>query len=171
MHSSKGLEFNHVFLPGWEEGLFPHQRTIEENPTEGVEEERRLAYVGLTRAMVSATITYTARRKIHNQWHNALPSRFIDEIPKEEVEFIESKTDNYEINQQPIYSDSDFNQDSMSDFSSIEDSNLKILALGQQVHHEKFGHGTIRKIEGDKVTVKFKKAGVKKLMSLYLSKI
>lgn len=171
MHSAKGLEFNHVFLPGWEEGLFPHQRTIEESPTEGVEEERRLAYVGLTRAMVSATITYTARRKIHNQWHNALPSRFIDEIPKEEVEFTEPQTNNYEIAQEPIYSDSDFNQDSMSDFSNIEDSNLKTLALGQQVHHEKFGHGTVRKIEGDKVTVKFRKAGVKKLMSLYLSKI
>jgi DNA helicase-2/ATP-dependent DNA helicase PcrA len=86
LHSAKGLEFDTVFLPGWEEGLFPHQRSLDENGRAGLEEERRLAYVGLTRARKRAIVTFAANRRIHNLWQNSLPSRFIDELPEAHVE-------------------------------------------------------------------------------------
>ncbi len=86
LHSAKGLEFDTVFLPGWEEGVFPHPRTLNENGVAGLEEERRLAHVGLTRARRNVHISFAANRRIHNQWASNLPSRFIDELPPEHVE-------------------------------------------------------------------------------------
>ncbi|MCS5600465.1 MAG: UvrD-helicase domain-containing protein, partial [Rhodospirillales bacterium] len=86
LHAAKGLEFDTIFLPGWEEGLFPHQRSLDEEGIKGLEEERRLAYVGITRARKEARITFAANRRIYNNWQNALPSRFIDELPEENVE-------------------------------------------------------------------------------------
>ncbi len=87
LHGAKGLEFEIVFLPGWEEGLFPHQRSLEDNGRAGLEEERRLAYVGLTRARREAKIYYAANRRIRGLWQTSLPSRFIGELPAEHVEF------------------------------------------------------------------------------------
>ncbi len=81
LHSAKGLEFDTVFLPGWEEGVFPHQRALDESGEAGLEEERRLAYVGLTRARSRVLICFAANRRIYNQWQSAIPSRFIDELP------------------------------------------------------------------------------------------
>ena len=86
MHGAKGLEFGTVFLPGWEEGLFPSQRSLDEKGRAGLEEERRLAYVGITRAKRRATISFAQNRRVHNLWQNALPSRFIDELPETHVE-------------------------------------------------------------------------------------
>ncbi|MCY4396986.1 MAG: UvrD-helicase domain-containing protein [Rhodospirillaceae bacterium] len=86
LHSAKGLEFDTVFLPGWEEGVFPHQRALDESGEAGLEEERRLAYVGLTRARRNVHISFAANRRIHNQWTASLPSRFIDELPPEQIE-------------------------------------------------------------------------------------
>ena len=86
MHGAKGLEFGTVFLPGWEEGLFPSQRSLDEKGRAGLEEERRLAYVGITRAKRRATISFAQNRRVHNLWQNALPSRFIDELPEIHVE-------------------------------------------------------------------------------------
>ena len=86
LHSAKGLEFDTVFLPGWEEGVFPHPRTLNDNGIAGLEEERRLAHVGLTRARRNVHISFAANRRIHNQWASNLPSRFIDELPPEHVE-------------------------------------------------------------------------------------
>ena len=86
LHSAKGLEFDTVFLPGWEEGVFPHQRAMNESGVAGLEEERRLAHVGLTRARRNVHISFAANRRIHNQWASNLPSRFIDELPPEHVE-------------------------------------------------------------------------------------
>ena len=88
LHSAKGLEFDVVFLPGWEEGLFPHQRALDEGGMAALEEERRLAYVGLTRARERAYISFAATRRIHNLWQSAIPSRFIDELPPERVELL-----------------------------------------------------------------------------------
>src|SRR6185312_5494120 len=86
LHSAKGLEFDVVFLPGWEEGLFPHQRALDESGAVGLEEERRLAYVGLTRAKRRAMVSYAANRRIHNMWQSAIPSRFVAELPREHIE-------------------------------------------------------------------------------------
>lgn len=86
LHAAKGLEFDNVFLPGWEEGLFPHQRSIDESGRSGLEEERRLAYVGITRARKTCTISFAGSRRIYNQWQSNMPSRFISELPKEHVE-------------------------------------------------------------------------------------
>ncbi|MGA2792524.1 MAG: UvrD-helicase domain-containing protein [Roseiarcus sp.] len=90
LHAAKGLEFDVVFLPGWEEGLFPHQRSLDENGRAGLEEERRLAYVGLTRARARAKIYFAANRRIRGLWQTTAPSRFIDELPEAHVEVVEA---------------------------------------------------------------------------------
>jgi DNA helicase-2/ATP-dependent DNA helicase PcrA len=89
LHSAKGLEFDTVYLPGWEEGLFPSQRTIDENGKAGLEEERRLAYVGLTRARRNAKVWFVANRRTRGLWQSTVPSRFVDELPEEHVEVAE----------------------------------------------------------------------------------
>ena len=88
LHSAKGLEFDSVFLPGWEDGLFPNQRAMEENGLAALEEERRLAYVGLTRARHRGYVSFAANRRIHGQWQSAMRSRFVDELPSEHTEIV-----------------------------------------------------------------------------------
>jgi DNA helicase II / ATP-dependent DNA helicase PcrA len=94
LHAAKGLEFETVFLPGWEEGLFPHQRSLDESGRAGLEEERRLAYVGLTRAKRRAKIYFATNRRIHGLWQTTLPSRFLDELPAAHVEVIDTASSN-----------------------------------------------------------------------------
>jgi DNA helicase-2/ATP-dependent DNA helicase PcrA len=91
LHSAKGLEFDTVFLPGWEEGLFPHQRALDDQGKAGLEEERRLAHVGLTRARRRAHIYFSANRRMHGVWTSNIPSRFLDELPEADVEIAESR--------------------------------------------------------------------------------
>ena len=91
LHGAKGLEFETVFLPGWEEGLFPHQRSLDESGLKGLEEERRLAYVGITRARKRAFISFTENRRMRGLFQAAVPSRFVDELPEDDVEVIEAK--------------------------------------------------------------------------------
>jgi DNA helicase II / ATP-dependent DNA helicase PcrA len=88
LHAAKGLEFDSVFLPGWEEGLFPHSKSLEESGDKGLEEERRLAYVGITRAKQKLYISHALTRRVYNQWVDSLPSRFLKEIPRECVDII-----------------------------------------------------------------------------------
>ncbi len=88
LHAAKGLEFPAVFLPGWEDGLFPSQRSMDESGMKGLEEERRLAYVGITRAEEICTISFAANRRVYGQWQSAMPSRFIDELPTDHVEVL-----------------------------------------------------------------------------------
>ena len=95
LHAAKGLEFDMVFLPGWEEGLFPHQRSLDENGRAGLEEERRLAYVGITRARRNAHIYFATNRRIHGLWQTTIPSRFLDELPAAHVEVVEAKGGQY----------------------------------------------------------------------------
>jgi DNA helicase-2/ATP-dependent DNA helicase PcrA len=90
LHAAKGLEFETVYLPGWEEGLFPHQRSLDENGRAGLEEERRLAYVGMTRAKRRARIFFATNRRIHGLWQSTMPSRFLDNLPASDVEVVES---------------------------------------------------------------------------------
>ncbi len=89
LHAAKGLEFDTVFLPGWEEGLFPHQRSLDESGLAGLEEERRLAYVGITRAKQRAHISFAQNRRVHGLWQTALPSRFVDELPDAHVDAVQ----------------------------------------------------------------------------------
>ncbi|RTL97141.1 ATP-dependent DNA helicase [Ancylobacter aquaticus] len=91
LHSAKGLEFDTVFLPGWEEGVFPNQRALDEQGRAGLEEERRLAYVGITRARRRAKVFFASNRRIHGQWQSAVPSRFLDELSEKDVEVTESR--------------------------------------------------------------------------------
>jgi DNA helicase-2/ATP-dependent DNA helicase PcrA len=112
MHAAKGLEFDVVFLPGWEEGLFPHQKSLEEKGDSGLEEERRLAYVGITRAKKEAYLSFAMKRSYHGEWMDALPSRFVNEMPNENVE-------KNEINiSEDVEQDFEFNQDVSIDFDS-----------------------------------------------------
>ena len=92
LHSAKGLEFDTVFLPGWEEGLFPHQRALDEGGRSGLEEERRLAYVGLTRAKRNLHIWFTSNRRIHGLWQSTIPSRFLEELPEQHIEIAETSS-------------------------------------------------------------------------------
>ena len=108
MHAAKGLEFDVVFLPGWEEGLFPHQKSLEEKGDFALEEERRLAYVGITRAKKEAYLSFAMKRAYHGDWMDALPSRFINEIPEESVEKNQTKT-------KEMSEDFEFNQDQSFD--------------------------------------------------------
>ena len=110
MHGAKGLEFDVVFLPGWEEGLFPHQKSLEEKGDFALEEERRLAYVGITRAKKEAYLSFAMKRAYHGDWMDALPSRFINEIPEHSVE-------KNEINIDKTVEDFEFNQDNSIEFN------------------------------------------------------
>ena len=111
IHASKGLEFDVVFLPGWEEGLFPHQKSIEEKGESGLEEERRLAYVAITRAKKLAKISFSMNRFYQGDWIDSMASRFVDELPDEYIKknnnFIDEKEEDFEFNQ-----DIDFDSDS-----------------------------------------------------------
>ena len=107
MHSSKGLEFDVVFLPGWEEGLFPHQKSMEEKGQSGLEEERRLAYVGITRAKKIAHISFSMNRFYQGDWMDSISSRFIDELPEKNIEknnqFIQDENNDFDFNQDIEY--------------------------------------------------------------------
>ena len=109
MHAAKGLEFDVVFLPGWEEGLFPHQKSLEAKGDFALEEERRLAYVGITRAKKEAYISFAMKRAYHGDWMDALPSRFVNEIPEDSIE-------KNEINIRKSIDDFEFNQDNSIEF-------------------------------------------------------
>ena len=112
MHASKGLEFDVVFLPGWEEGLFPHQKSLEEKGDSGLEEERRLAYVGITRAKKEAYLSFAMKRSYHGEWMDALPSRFVNEIPDENIEKNEVGAS------EEVEPDFEFNQDLSIDYDT-----------------------------------------------------
>ena len=103
MHSAKGLEFENVFLAGWDEGLFPHQKSLEETGQKALEEERRLAYVGITRAKKNAFISFSMNRYYQGDWIDSMASRFIDELPEQNIEknnfFEEKNDDDFEFNQ------------------------------------------------------------------------
>tara|TARA_Y100000590_G_C15189163_1_gene814298 strand:- start:118 stop:660 length:543 start_codon:yes stop_codon:yes gene_type:complete len=108
IHAAKGLEFDIIFLPGWEEGLFPHQKSLEEKGEEALEEERRLAYVGITRAKKQAYISFSMKRFYQGDYIDSLNSRFIDELPKENIEqnnYNENFKDDFEFNQDTLYED------------------------------------------------------------------
>jgi DNA helicase II / ATP-dependent DNA helicase PcrA len=225
LHSAKGLEFDNVFLPGWEEGLFPSQRTLDEQGRAGLEEERRLAHVGLTRARRRAKLYFATNRRIHGTWSTTIPSRFLDELPSANVEITESKGgsgwggsggygpsrfDNVESfgssYSTPGWQRAQANrnrgqsgrngqarsgfEESQSSFSSsggfsrnkrgpmvIEGElvakstgTVSEFSLDDRVFHQKFGYGHVVKIDGNKLTIAFEKAGEKKVVDSFVER-
>ena len=171
LHSAKGLEFDVVFLPGWEENLFPHQRALDEGE-QALEEERRLAYVAITRAKHRLFISMAHNRKVYGQWQNNLPSRFIDELPKEHIELI-NKCSYFGDNRssfkhnytKPYYEETTYDDDPRYSYVRETASNNY---LGKRVYHQTFGYGKIVAQNGNTVHVCFDNGGIKKLMSSYL---
>ena len=200
LHSAKGLEFQSVFLPGWEEGLFPSKRSLDEKGREGLEEERRLAYVGITRAKNHATITFAQNRQTHGLWQTGLPSRFIDELPEKHVEvaamsnsygghdlgtFGTSRFDQAATFGQGSYSTpgwkraqqrKDSGETSRNAHRFIEGELTASSAKpsefveGDRVFHQKFGYGAITSVEGNKLTVDFEKAGEKRVIDSFVER-
>ncbi len=167
LHAAKGLEFDTVFLPGWEDGLFPHQRALEEGGTKSLEEERRLAYVGLTRARSRAIVSHVASRRFYSGWQSAFPSRFIAELPDAMVEHSGSALLEREValTAPPVFA-SVFS--SPSRFPRIrEEHGAAPIALGARVFHQKFGYGTVTGSEADRLVVAFE-SGTKRLLSSFV---
>jgi DNA helicase-2/ATP-dependent DNA helicase PcrA len=231
LHSAKGLEFDNVFLPGWEEGLFPSQRTLDEQGRAGLEEERRLAHVGLTRARRRAKLYFATNRRIHGTWSTTIPSRFLDELPVASVEITESKGgtawggsggygpsrfDNVESfgssyttpgwqraqarrgggrngagkgqgqarggfdEEQSAFSsrgDFGFARNKKRAPITIEGElvakstgTVSEFSLDDRVFHQKFGYGQVVKIDGNKLTIAFDKAGEKKVVDSFVER-
>ncbi len=243
LHSAKGLEFDTVFLPGWEEGLFPHQRSLDDQGRAGLEEERRLAHVGLTRARKLAKIYFATNRRIHGLWTSTVPSRFLDELPPEHVEVTEaaggaggfgmsgygaSRFDEmnafgsgyttpgwqraqtrrgkggFDETGQPRYvADPEFVHDGAEPGASsspppgrgksagepagagakrrpltIEGELVakstgaeSHFSVGERVFHQKFGNGNVTAVDGNKLTIRFDKAGEKRVVDSFVERV
>ena len=199
LHSAKGLEFDSVFLPGWDEGLLPHQRSLDETGRSGLEEERRLAHVGLTRARKRAKITFAQNRRTYGMWQTAVPSRFIDELPVDHVEVAEDKgtrgygpsrfetaenlfaSGSYDT---PGWQRAQRNRQGGSGSGprreplTIEGTLVAAstaegsgVDIGQRIFHQKFGYGRVASIDGNKLTVDFEKAGRKKVVDTFVERV
>ena len=187
LHAAKGLEFDYVFLPGWEEGVFPNQRSLDEGGVKSLEEERRLAYVGITRAKIKSSIFYAANRKMHNQWLSSIPSRFVNELPEDNIDvnlshFSGNKGNFTDIKEDDIFDQSDYstpgwerakiqslnNKRTQEEEKIIsEDSNSK-FSPGTLVMHKKFGKGKIETVDGKKLTIDFGGNGIRKVMENFV---
>ncbi len=200
LHGAKGLEFETVFLPGWEEGLFPSQRSMDENGRAGLEEERRLAYVGITRAKERAKISFVQSRLLHGTWSSTMPSRFVDELPEEHVEVtpgpMSERYGAYSMGAGRLHGDfnpasgagrttpgwqraqtyqverleKDFKRSGGRIIEGKLSGAAHGLLKGERVFHQKFGYGKISTVEDDKLTVQFEKAGEKKVVASFLTK-
>ncbi|MEO1042891.1 MAG: UvrD-helicase domain-containing protein [Pseudomonadota bacterium] len=199
LHAAKGLEFPVVFLPGWEEEIFPSRRSLDENGQAGLEEERRLAYVGITRARESCRISFAANRQVYGRWQNAMPSRFIDELPEDQVDVL-SEAGLYgvaakEMPAQSRFADLVLDEDSSryttpgwkrarqhggarNNEPTIEASARLVTSsapgetgfcVGDRVDHGKFGQGTVIAADGNKLEVEFDDGAVKKVIGSFLT--
>ena len=195
LHAAKGLEFPVVFLPGWEDGLFPSQRSMDESGIKGLEEERRLAYVGITRAEEVCTVSFAANRRVFGQWQSSMPSRFVDEMPEDHVEVLTppglygggygaampQSTLHEAAAEANVYNSPGWrrlqarsgqrsvSQPKESRNVTIDMNAVSAFTMGERVFHQKFGYGEVIGIEGDKLEVAFEKAGTKKVVSRFLT--
>ena len=197
LHAAKGLEFPAVFLPGWEDGLFPSQRSMDESGLKGLEEERRLAYVGITRAEEICTISFAANRRVYGQWQSALPSRFIDELPEQHVEVLtppglygggygaaapqpvqshlHDRAASANVYNSPGWKrlqdrsqQRGMSQPRESRNVTIDLDAISSFTVGDRVFHQKFGYGEVMGIEGDKLEIEFDRAGSKKVIARFI---
>ena len=196
LHAAKGLEFPAVFLPGWEEGLFPSQRSMDESGLKGVEEERRLAYVGITRAEALCTISFASNRRVYGQWQSQLPSRFIDELPAKHVEVLtppslygggygaaaaqfgaslEDRATKADVYNSPGWrrmqdraAQRPTSQPREARNMTIDAQAVSSYVLGDRVFHQKFGYGEVIGIEGDKLSIEFDHAGSKMIVARWV---
>ena len=177
LHGAKGLEFDTVFLPGWEEGLFPSQRTLDEGGQKGLEEERRLAYVGLTRARKRCVVSYAANRRLYANWQSSIPSRFVEELPEAHVTRQGSAAMQREQKMQAA--PSVFNGGPLMVRRAQQVAAWELperprrgeaLPVGTRVFHEKFGYGHVLAVDDDRLEVAFEKAGQKRLLDRYVEK-
>jgi DNA helicase-2/ATP-dependent DNA helicase PcrA len=178
LHGAKGLEFDTVFLPGWEEGIFPNQRALDEGGLKSLEEERRLAYVGLTRARRRAIVSHAANRRIYANWQSSIPSRFLDELPETEVTRSGSAAlaRDARAMAQPVFS---------SQFPLLARRPKVIEAweqpgrpvreaaipVGSRVFHHKFGYGVVTAAEDDRLDIAFEKTGAKRVLDRFVEKV
>lgn len=171
LHGAKGLEFDHVFLPGWEEGLFPSQRSMDENGMKGLEEERRLAYVGITRARKNVYISHVASRRMYGNWVSSIPSRFVDELPKELLD-VTSQSGMVQAGRSKHWDSSGFQPKAKpaSFEKKVQSESGELLSRGDRVFHEKFGYGKIINIDGHKLDIAFEKSGTKRVMDSFVER-
>ena len=194
LHGAKGLEFDIVFLPGWEEGVFPNQRALDETGIAGLEEERRLAYVGLTRARKRAYVCHAANRRLYGSWVSAIPSRFVDELPPENVEaeaasglyagasaagfggygggggggFREAPGFAFRSPQRQPPAPRAVTLDGTAYQVDARPRPSTPFGKGERVFHQKFGYGTVQGVEQDKLEIAFDQAGTKKVMDAFV---
>ncbi len=197
IHAAKGLEFGYIFLVGWEDGLFPSQRALDEGGAASLEEERRLAYVAITRAREKCTIIHAANRRVYGQWTSAIPSRFVGELP---LEHIDSETTmsggeslwraNWNNAADPFadvtrgsgrgpgwqraagggYSTAPAQViEARASAISLGNKGREDVAIGMRVFHEKFGYGVIEDIEGNKLEISFEAAGRKRVVDSFVT--
>jgi DNA helicase-2/ATP-dependent DNA helicase PcrA len=186
LHGAKGLEFDTVFLPGWEEGLFPHQRAMEEHGRAGLEEERRLAYVGITRARRRVFVSHAAARRIYGQWQATMPSRFLAELPAAHAKTaaepgLSPRVEGLGEAWGPIFAQPRLEAMRMTlagrngalapPAKARAERAPGAFAVGDRILHQKFGHGTVRAADGNKLAIAFDKAGDKMVMDGFVEKV
>ena len=196
LHAAKGLEFPAVFLPGWEDGLFPSQRSMDESGLKGLEEERRLAYVGITRAERLCTVSFAANRRVYNQWQSQLPSRFVDELPADPRRGADParplRRRLRRRRPRPLDPRRHRGEGRCLQLPRLEAHagprrrapgqpaargqghghrrhRRRRLRDGTRVFHQKFGYGTVTEVEGDKLTIEFEKAGRKNVVARFVT--
>jgi DNA helicase-2/ATP-dependent DNA helicase PcrA len=197
LHAAKGLEFDTVYLPGWEEGLFPSQRTMDESGLAGLEEERRLAYVGLTRAKKRVRVSFAANRRTYGNWQSALPSRFISELPPEHIDAVvdegfyggyvgfrdNAASGNFGSSyESPGWRRAQANRaanaertrppliEAQAHVVQTTDPQSAAYVRGDRVFHQKFGYGRVSVVEGNKLTVDFDRAGAKRVIDQFVTR-
>jgi DNA helicase II / ATP-dependent DNA helicase PcrA len=166
LHGAKGLEFDTVFLPGWEEGVFPNQRALDEGGNKSLEEERRLAYVGITRARKRAIISHAARRKTYAGWQDSLPSRFIGELPDKFVKVTGSAT----VNQQPSWGGAISYPVQARRPEPPAPIGRGKIPVGARVFHQKFGYGRVIAAEDDRLDIDFETSGEKRVLERFVER-
>jgi DNA helicase-2/ATP-dependent DNA helicase PcrA len=176
LHGAKGLEFDTVFLPGWEEGLFPSQRSMDESGLKGLEEERRLAYVGITRARLRAIISHAANRRIYANWQSSVPSRFIEELPPEHVtQSGAARQDRQQRMAAPPVFGGAFplaairpKQGPGAWEQTSRPARKETIPVGSRVFHQKFGYGTVLAVDDNRLDIAFEKSGEKRVLDTFV---